>query len=137
MQIEIESNVGQCGFRIAAEINPEKLAKNAAEIAGWALWHKVQSAMHAGGKKAQFNSKSEYSDALALRGKTDAERVLGEYFDDVQAETFLKPVETPESKFLAWAKKLGLDEAKTREALASAKTSNGEKPAEQPEEIVS
>jgi predicted DsbA family dithiol-disulfide isomerase len=134
--IKLESNVGQCGFRIAFKINKQKLASKASKIAGYVIWHDVASAMHAGGKKAEFSAASPYSPELSARAVKEGEKVLGEFFDDITIETFEKVKETPESKFLAWAKKLGLDEAKTREALASAKPNGEVKAEEKPSETL-
>ena len=119
-EISLESNVGLCGLKISASINEDKLAAKAQKILGYAIWHEVASAIHSGGKKALFNAKSPFSDALGIMAKEKGEKVLNEFFDDVKIEAFAFEKASPESKFLAFCKNLGLDPEKSRAAWEQA-----------------
>ncbi len=106
MEAIIESNVGKCAFRISfTGLKPnDKLAE---QFAQYHLWHKVQSLMFAGGKKAQFTKDSPYSPELASHALAKANAELGLYFEGLDIQISEEIKDSDEQKFVKFMVGLG------------------------------
>jgi hypothetical protein len=130
MEIAIESNVGLCGMKISAKLNKQKLAAGCAKFIGYLLWHDVASAIHSGGKKAQFARNCAFSPELGERAIKEGKEVLGKFFDEVEISAFAFEKPSDEAKFLKFCQSLGLDPAKAKGAWEQANAKEEEKPSE-------
>jgi hypothetical protein len=128
MSNKIESNVGKCGFRISyAELKPNE--KMAELFLQYHLWHKVQSLMFAGGKKAAFTKESPYSPELAAHALKKAQDELGLYFDGLNIEISEQVKDSEEQKFMKFCKSLGMSEEQAKAGWTTAQAAKAEQPA--------
>ncbi len=117
--ITLESNIGKCAFSISClGIKPE--TKMAELFLGYHLWHKVQSLMFAGGKKAKFTKESPFSPELEAHAKAIALAELGLYFEDVSITTAEEVKQSDEQKFVKFSMSLGMSEEIARAGWATA-----------------
>lgn len=107
MEAIIESNVGKCAFRISfTGLKPNE--KTAELFAGYHLWHKVQSLMFAGGKKAKFTKESPYSPELQAHAQKCALDELGLFLEGLQIQTSEQVKDSDEQKFIKFSMSLGM-----------------------------
>lgn len=134
MRIEIESNVGLCGLRIAASLKQNAEQELAKKTLPYLIWHDGASATFAGGKKAKFDSKSAYSDELGTKAREAINKVLAPYFDVESIETFAHVKQSEEQKFMTFCKKLGMSEEQAKAGWTTAQANA--KPEEAKPEVV-
>jgi hypothetical protein len=123
--ITLESNISKCAFSISysgLKDNP----KMAELFLGYHLWHKVQSLMFAGGKKAKFTKESPYSPELAAHALAKAQDELGLFFDGLTIKISEEIKDSEEQKFMKFCKGLGMSE---EAAKAGWTTAQAAKPA--------
>lgn len=130
--IAIESNVGLCGLKLSVEPKQSAIEQAMAKFLGYFIWHDGASAVFGGGKKAQFNRESAYSEQLGEHAKAVLAKVLAPYFENISIETYAHVKATEEQKFMKFCKSLGMSEeqAKAGWATAQAAKTSAEAPAE-------
>ncbi len=129
--IVLESNIGKCAFSISVlGIKPD--TKMAELFLGYHLWHKVQSLMFAGGKKAKFTKDSPFSAELEAHAKAIALAELGLFFEGVQITTSEEVKASEEQKFMKFCKSLGMSEEQAKAGWTTAQAAKAEVKAEEP-----
>ena len=132
----IKSNIAKCGFKISySGLKPnEKLAELFLQ---YHLWHKVQSLMFAGGKKAKFTKESPYSPELQVHAQKVALEELGKFAEDLEIQISEEVKQSEEQKFMKFCKSLGMSEEQASAGWKTAQAAKQEeKPAEVPEKVL-
>jgi hypothetical protein len=133
--ITLESNISKCAFSIS--FTGLKANEKTAELfCGYHLWHKVQSLMFAGGKKAKFTKDSPYSPELAAHALSKAQDELGLFFDGLKIEVTEEVKDSEEQKFMKFCKSLGMSEEGAKAGWLSAQAAKAKPEAKTEEKVL-